>query len=461
MKITLFERIDAVRKQIRIPRISMVLFVVILLKTFPATAQSYPEINNKTYSYYLQNNWHKLIDYYQDTVRKTPINTYYIQMRVAIAYFETRDYFNAIHHLRKARKFSETPELKRLLYFSYLYTNQKTLARNVYWDLKVKNKKDLSDLSPQLFDVIDLSVGFFSSDGFEQIKKNRLINMEETSIDKYTGNYIYFSLGMNHDFSDAFSINHSLSVFQIEKAYDIHTPDLDTTIYQTLKQTDYYINPRLTLNNGMIFSMAYRNLGIQFTDYYLDQPEDDYYLYFANLQLNDYLLYASAGKYIRNLFVKLGIAYSNINAFNNTQVDISAWWYPLGNPDIIMGFTLSDYHQRNPDENTEELNNFIFKPEIWLKALPKLYVQADYTFGELNHYQENEGAIVYNNPDAILTKAGAMLRYYFSAHLSFYLRYNYTFREDQGLIYDTEPNEQENTFNYTLQYFIGGLSWDI
>ena len=98
--------------------------IIILLFSINLIAQdsvSYSYYDKKTYDLYLAENWKELISTTKQAF-KSNYNSYYLQMRAGIAYYNQKNYVKAIKHLEKAREYNITPSHREYLYYSYLYS---------------------------------------------------------------------------------------------------------------------------------------------------------------------------------------------------------------------------------------------------------------------------------------------------------------------------------------------------
>ena len=270
--------------------IILIVFFAILNNSF---AQSYSDVDEKTYDFYTANNWSGLIKYSKKNIDFKKVDYYYLRMRLGIAYFEKGNFLDAIKHFKKALDFNEASSLaKEYLFYCYKFTFQNTLAKNVYDNIPVKDSEKIAPLKNKLFKSAKVETGINLSDNFE--KNQNVCNLGEEEIyseAKFFGNTKYFHFGLEHQFSNAFSVNHGISSFGIDSKKKFCLPDSNSVFDYTTKQTDYYFNANYTFRKGLKFSIALHTISVSFTEPIMEYSDSKY-----TLSMNDNKMTAGMGK---------------------------------------------------------------------------------------------------------------------------------------------------------------------
>lgn len=86
--------------------------------------QDIAKLDAKTYQLYYSQQWNRLIELGEDC-KKKKIDFYYLDIRMAVAYFQTQKYYTAEELLEQfAQKAPENPLINELLFWIYTYTDR-------------------------------------------------------------------------------------------------------------------------------------------------------------------------------------------------------------------------------------------------------------------------------------------------------------------------------------------------
>ena len=425
-----------------------------------SVAQSYVDVDKKSYDYYVAKDWSGLIKYSKKNIDFNKVDYHYLRMRLGIAYFETGNYLEAIKHFKKALEFNESASLaKEYLFYSYKYTFQNTLAKNVYWYMPVKNKKYITPLENKFIKTVKIEAGINFSDGFN--KNQDVYHLGEEDIyseSKFIGNTNYLHFGLAHQLSDEFSINHGISKFSIDNKKKFCLSDSDSIFEYSTLQTDYYLNANYTFTNGMNLYFVLHTLSVSFSEPEMKYEDSEYSITKPKTEFTDYLFLAGIGNFYNKFYWQAGISYSKINEYNQTQFDLDISWLPFGNYKFVPGIKFVSYQQAQTNDESS-ISEIIIEPHVSLTFSKNVWINASYTIGDLYNYHEKNGFIIYNNPDIITKKAEALLNIKINKNLTFYAKYRFMNREDNSITYFTEDEYNINFFNFTTNYIIGGITW--
>lgn len=442
-----------------------ILIIIYLMGSFAlAEAQNLRSIDQTTYQLYQQEQWEDLINYYKKNVKPEKVDYYYLRMRVGIAWYERANYLKAIPHFRKALAFnSSSVTAKEYLYYSCLFSGQRHMADKFVKRIPVDKRKTMNYESPAFFESIRFEMGVNASNGPNQASQFDLDG--QASIygeEAFTGNTIYTLIGMEHQLSSGFSIYHAYSGYRISKDHRFISQGQPRTFKYKVNQSNYYLQPTLTLNNGLKLAGAYHHIHVSYDLPYRVAAQGNNYRK-VPVEITDYLVHLSAGKYFGNMHFFLGGSYSELNDLQQQKYKAEISWYPYGNYRFVPGISLASFVQKAGDPGSaNEGKELIIKPFALWSLTDNFWLRGSYTFGELYNYNEEQGFIVYNIPDKITRKAELTLNYRFNRQLTLNINYRYMEREDEFLSYNSTNQDDYSLTNYNFEnhYIIGGITWD-
>jgi hypothetical protein len=265
----------------------------------------------------------------------------------------------------------------------------------------------------------------------EQVKTSGLSNFNLVTGFKYPGvnsrgNASYVATGLGLRLGSRFQLDQTISLFQQEIANTpTGIPPRIIITYTNTKQLEYYAKLGFGLSKQITLIGAYHFLNTNFTTSTYQN-----HIGFAGIKYDsDYLSFqadASFGK----------IVTANISQFN-AIVGV----FPLGNLNLY-GFTKASYLTQN------SVSRPVFSQVFGFKAIKKVWLEANASFGGLDDYLDDDASYVYNSIDISKNKLGATLFYTFSPKSVF--QFNYTFENK------TEFTPQTN---YTQHSITGGITW--
>lgn len=442
-----------------------ILIIIFLMVNFALTeAQNFHSIDQTTYQLYQQERWEDLIDYYKKNVNPEKVDYYYLRMRLGIAWYEKTNYLKAIPHFRKALSFNGSSMIaKEYLYYAYLYSGQRHMADKIIKRIPLDKRKTMNHNAPAFFESFRFELGVNASNGPNLASKVDL-NAEPNigGEEAFTGNTMYTLVGMEHQFSSNFSIYHAYSSYRISKNHRFMTLDQLTAFDYKINQNNYYLKPTLTLDNGLKLKAAYHHIHVSYDLPSLVSFEENLYEKLW-IDLSDYLLYFSAGKYFGKTHIAFNGSYSELNEQQQQQYGAEISWYPYGNYTFVMGVSTAYHMQHTNDTDAPpKSDGLILKPFALWSLTDNFWLKGSYTFGELYNYQEEHGFIVYNIPDKITRKAEITLNHRLNRHLTLNINYRYMKREDDFLSYNSTNVEDYSLTNYNFEnhYIIGGITWE-
>jgi hypothetical protein len=337
---------------------------------------------------YEQKEWDKLIDTVKEAL-KNDFDFFYLRTRLGIAYYEKGNYAKAVNHFTKALEFNEAdPVILEYLYFAYIFSNRYQEASRLYYEnFQIFNEKELS-IEPKVFDYLDILGGLKISDHYTELgleNNNISFGYLGATLNIKGRFFLYQNVGLlSHGFTDKYIYQGFLYNYQYY-----------------YKQFEYYLSGNFFLGKGWFVNPAYHLIRVDV----------------ISRKYNDYYYGLSINKNFNK--VRMGINISNANILDTDvfQVIPEITFYPLGNTKLY--FTIQDIYN-NPEEN-DPTNQFVGK--IGLKIFSKTWLEGYYAHGKTKFLALENGYIIYNRPDYVLSRGGAYLYQYFNNNSCLYLNY--------------------------------------
>jgi hypothetical protein len=342
--------------------------------------------NQVTYDHYLKKEWDQLIEVGSKALNQD-FDFYYLRARLGIAYYEKWIFTAAIRHFRKALNYnSSEPVMLEYLYYSYIYSSRYLDASLLYH----KHKKIMSELSltwiPKFFDGMSL-------DGAYKWSNHR------TSLGTETGNIAYAQTAFHHAPGGRLYIYHYAGFLNHTFTDKYIRENFYTRYRYYFNQFDYYVNAHLMLGFGFEINPTYHFMGVNANSV---KYSDSYFGIGIKKRLGR---------------VSLGFHYgsANVNDTAIKQFIPQFLYYPLGNTKFYISassiFCMGD------------LNQQVHNGLVGIRLFPVTWLEGFISYGKSQYISLFEGAIIYNNPDFLLSRAGISLTHYLTPKTSLMLHY--------------------------------------
>jgi len=436
-----------------------------LLITMPAMlgAQEkrpgFKKTDSLTYVLYQQQKWDELIETGEYAL-KHGIDYYYLQMRVGIAWYEKGNFRQAIPHFEAALKYNDQDQTAmEYLYYCYLFSGRQYDIRRLMPRLNKSTMEKMGIKKSGILDEIYVEGGPGFSDD-QKIKNNRNGTRELDTIYNSTylyGNTLYYHVGAR------FNIHPNISIYQgysgikapfTQKIWYQDLPlDLDDFTYTTY-QDEYYGNLEIGLPNGIKITPAWHFLWYKYDNRNIGYDTISFALTVdtATIHRSEYVMSLSIRKDLPNLAFELNGVFGDFGRKNQSQLGISAFVYPFGNLNFYTQTSFINVWQPG-------VYSLIFQQMVGGRLANKLWVEANFTLGNLTNFAENNAFTIYNAPEKINYKFETAFIYDLNKHLGFSLRYRLEQRENEYLYYRTINEYDRLITKYFYHSIIGGIKW--
>jgi hypothetical protein len=351
-------------------------------------------VDELTYRFYTEQKWDSVIMIGKKAL-KQDIDYYYLRVRMGISYYEKQEYFPAITHLKKARKFNSGDAfVTDYLFRSYLYSNQNEEAQL----LKAKMPKDtreIPDSKSGFVEQIHFEGGYTLSSDKSPDNLSDLMGADSIygEQDLY-GNSFYSNLGLklrvskriglllayNYlNFNKTKYIQYGRGEAKLEsitdtswgKNYNYTFPWViyDTSFRYHVFQNEAHISATVALPRGFKIMPAFhwihvsynmtnpgfRTDTIQDTAFYqafndtyhtFSFPQTTYSFERKDTSFNNYLVGLRITKDLGIFNLGLSGSWSNLNNKKQIQAGASLTYYPLGNLNLYGTTTITGFFQK-------------------------------------------------------------------------------------------------------------------
>lgn len=387
----------------------------LLLISIPALAQTkkdFVTFNKVTFELYEKQAWDQLIISGKDAL-KNDYDFFYLRFRLGIAYYRKDNFARAINHLEKALLFNDSdPVILEYLYFAYIYSNRYQEASRLYnKHFQLFKARDLS-IKPKVFDKLDIQGGIKFSDHSIDLG---------TQVDNISYGFLGASINIKGRFNlyqYAGILSHGFTDKYIYQGFKYY--------YQYYyKQFEYYVCGNLLLGKGWSISPAYHLI-------HVDAISRKY---------NDHYYGLSIDKNFNKVRLGLNISKAYILDTDVTQIVPEISYYPLGNTKLY--FTI--INTNNKSGNNEYKNQIFGK--MGIKVFSKSWIEGFYANGKIQFLANDNGYILYNNPDYLISRGGLIFYQYFKNYSQLTLSYQL---ENKEQITSEDP--------YTHHFVMAGLN---
>ena len=347
--------------------IIMLLLLFPVLKVSGQAEKDFNYYNTLTYNQYLAENWNDLIITGREALDQG-YDSYYLRMRLGIAYYSKERYILSEKQFLKALEFNEeSADATSYLYYQKLFTSREKEA-HTYYEIDEEYK-------PKFVSDIYVEAGVKVSD--EKAKPRNV-------------RYGLFSL--KHELSTRVSFFHAFQYLERDYMEDDGTgsatgsgPQFGNTQLLT-SQNEYYAALDILAGRGFYISPAYHFQRVLFEGW----------------KYNNYVLSVALSKDIGITKLYTSGSYSRIDGLNQTQFGVGLTIYPLAN----QNFYIDNLIIR---QKASEIWRSQFKQRLGFRLAKQIWLEGWYAAGAMRYFNEKNAFIVFNSPNIIDMRYGGGL----------------------------------------------------
>ena len=183
-------------------------------------------------------------------------------------------------------------------------------------------------------------------------------------------------------------------------------------------------------------------------------PIDQYELIERDSSVYNYSFGLSIQKDWGMVITSLFGSMSNLNGLKQREAGASLTWYPKGNLNLYFTSTLTSFGEQNTKAMVfNQLAGFKIHNNLWLEGFA--------TLGDINNFIENNGFVVYNNPDIITFRCGLTPIFVFK-RFDFSIHYQYQSKEGiLDIIKGPHNNINTQYYNFQNHLIVGSIKWKL
>jgi len=238
-----------------------------LILSFQAgKSQDFKSVDQETYNLYMEKKWDELIRSGKNGL-KQDIDYYYLRMRIAIAYYETRNYKASQAHFRKALEFNQgDPVATEYLYYAYLFAGQTDQAGILAKDFSLSLMEKITLPPGKIVDRLALEYLYNFNETKDLLSDpGKYFSDLPAGYQVVTLDYSNLNAMLHHDFSPGITLTHAYTYLNKTNYYyynDGLTPfGIDG---QKVIQHQYYISPSFSTSRGLSISPSFHYLRSKF-----------------------------------------------------------------------------------------------------------------------------------------------------------------------------------------------------
>jgi hypothetical protein len=422
---------------------------------------TYKQVDTTTYNQYLRGDWKALIET-GEAAMESNINYYYLQMRIAYAYFALEQYRQAIGHYKNALEFNSNDHTaNEYLYYCYKYSGRYNDALVQESALTGHQKAGMGINSESGFRSFGLNYARSGSNAVDIA--NLVADAEQPSEDgtqKATYHLRFFQTELSHALGKKAILDHRASfIRKHELSYVVSGGSAYLSAEQPVNQFEYNLNLEIAPAEGLVIRpwIHYLNTSIPLyleTAYGRNTGPDR--IPVTDLKIRNWI----PGIQVRQktTFLDVGLSYTRhkINGIATNQAGAHATVYPMANLNLYA--TLDAYLQFfSYNGNTDQ--QLVLRPLLGWKLHNNFWLEITGSPGKFFNLYDVSSNIAYNSLEIInraIEVNGIIPLYKSGAKL--FIGYRY---QSYASAFFTQSNmlEPENPLNYTHHLITGGIQW--
>ena len=435
-------------------QLNYILFVLLLLTSGKLIGQqklSFQEIDRQTLAYYYDAQWDSIIEL-SKAAKICNIDYYYLNYRVAVAYFYKTNYFTSAHYFDKALEQNKgalkDPYFKEMYYLTLIYSMQNNAAYQLLGVLDT-----LADLTKinYLGKVYALGMYGWAADLMDQDLLRLNPDMEYGQTD-YQQSIQLLNFGATIMLSHTTELDIRYTNAQIGMISAVENDNIFHMRNYQVTQNAINIKPRFYFNRNASLDVALGLSSINGRPYgWIDS--NAMHLGYNSLSEKSFLV-GLEYSYLKNK-TRWGIngAFSTYSFARQIQLGASLEWFPLGNYNL---YTFSQATAFSPEP---AVIRPVFYQKIGFKIMSKLWLEVNGTYGDVQNLTFVRNNFSYEIPDHSYGIIGAQFIGIISPRVSIFVGAQHWWRYAIKKEFDKDNNETIQHIDYQQHNITGGLQW--
>ena len=436
-------------------KIKFLILILLTVTTIQAQEKSlsFKKVDSTTYSLYLKQDWKSLLEFGEISL-ENGIDFYYLQVRMGIAYYKEGKMLSAIKMFENAYTINKHDlVVQEYLYWSYYYSGMILESRLFYIKLSQPIKDKINLKLPKI-NAVDFEFLATTNVDYDALLQSDA-NLSGSDYRYFTNNYQSFSVGLNHPLSNSLNLYHRLSVLPVAAVKQENSEN----IAFSGTETRYYADMTFSLGNRLYVDTYLNFIFGSFKEQALNQFQggggnfgqsntSNSFTYF------NYIIGGSITKVSYYVSNKFNISISNLNDYNQIQGGYTASFYPFSNASFIPFGSIQFV--------SESINSISNSRMVYTGGATfntdYISVKAYGNIGEINNFNSNNGSIIYNQVETVLSELGVVLKFYTDKMI---IKLGYSYMEMEATNFSEEGLILQNKYNFNQQNIIGGITWKL
>ncbi|MEX0981549.1 MAG: tetratricopeptide repeat protein [Bacteroidales bacterium] len=421
------------------------------------------QVDTTTYNQYLRGEWKDLTSTGREAL-DAGIDYYYLQMRMAWAWFSMGRYRQAIKYYRNALGHnSGDPIANEYLYYAYKYSGRHNDALLQTSALTTEQKKAMGIKDSVNFISFGLNYAWSTANAGSIM--DRIVNGIEdldplNGTQKATHHLNFAQIGLSHRLGKAVILKHQGAYLH---KYELSYATVGGVGYlspeQPVNQFEYSGNMEITPVKGLLITPGVHFLNTSLpiyaaTSYGLNSDANRTPV--SNLVIRNWV--TSIQVETKAKFFDLGLSFThhNFNNIGTLQSGFHATAYPMANLNLYLSIDgYAQFHSINGVTNTE----FVIKPLVGVKLHNNFWLEVTGKAPEHYNFYDVRNAIAYNSIEknaSVLEINGIIPAYRFGMQI--FVGYKY---QNQSSWFFPQ-NDMLNPLNkqiYNSHLITGGIKW--
>jgi len=432
--------------------IVILFFLFGITHSFAQSKLNYQKVNELSLIYYYASEWDSLISI-GISAEKENIDYYYLNYRIAIAYFFKENFYTSTYFFEKA--YSQNALALKDDYFRLIYYKALLFSK--------QNNKifGINNLNDTIFDIYEapykgeIDLYYLNGNATALINQERLRFSENNVYSEtyYQQSISMFGLGVNLFVNKNLKFDLRYSHAKLGLVAAIENLDYFYIRSFSVQQNSFNLKPTVFLGNNHQIDI-YANISFLKGDIFapIDSLNKEFdFLFTKNTNFSGGFAYSYLYK---NFTFGINTAFSNYSSEDNVQFGVSVIWYPKGNLNI---YTLTEASAFNNNDNKPR---FILHQKIGLALSDKLWVELSGFYGDVHNYINIGSNYSFEIANHTYGIAGAKLIYTLNPRFSLFIDNQYWWRYTDRKQIEFDNSEKTDIINYQQYNLIGGIKWN-
>ncbi len=441
--------------------ITSLLLFLLLLGVSAQEKKGFSYYDRLTYQAYLQGDWQQVIRLGREALH-AGYDSYYLRMRLGIAFYNRHNYVRALHHFLKAQEFNEQDAVVRqYLYYCYLFLGREADRHALMHHMTVREREEVGAGKLTGLTLVALTADYFHTlddqvtDGYDPTEVPGVDGYQ--SVTRRGGGA---SILFGHQTGENASLRYGYRFITKERFLFRRDVDGDLTLPDnTFTQHQLHGGLTLRLARGLTMDLSANYLNLRTTI-----PESFSYgnrISWVTLTSSDWTTQLLLQQELPYLTLYGGVGYAGMNDLNQIQAYSGMVFRPMGNTNFYFGGSLTWLRQgilSDPDLTRDDLI-----PSLILggRLFGTLWTTAYLTPGNTSNYQSPGGWNLYNENNPVTLNISLEIDWIVPGNrMTLFLIPSWS-RTESNYFPELDINGQGPDLEYDMLNFKFGLKWDL